>query len=1298
MKNIYSVTRTKLLVGTVFILASTVAHAQVGGTVYRDFDASSTQTLNSPNEPGVPNVTVNAYLNFSTTPITVTTDAAGAYAFTAAQIPAQAKVRIEFTSLEDGFFFGPAGATGQSNLRFVTAPATGVNCGINYPTEYCQNGETQVIISCFVNGDPLKTTNADGPVDPSNQTAKADVLVSFPIGASGLASATNFPPTHLASASEIGAVWGVAYLRAEKKVLTAANIKRHTGLGTLGTGGIYITDIAAATSSPFFDFQADLNVPTGADPHSGLNPDKSQVSTDPGSMTALGRIGLGGIELSDDSKTLYAVNMFDRKLYGVFIDAPARKPGPGDVKSWTIDGSGCPNGDFRPWAVYSYRKRVYVGGVCSGENQTSRISQYSSSTAALAATLPDTAGLKAIIMRIDPRQGSGATFQTVLSFPLTFPRGAADLTDNCAQFKYWLPWTSEFPLSCNNGGQFVMWPQPMLTDLAFDDNGDMVIGMLDRFGHLAGIQNHNPAGQGSYDGFTSGDLLRASLQNADYSVYKLESNGSVGGRTAGTNVMPGSGVAVSPPYTPTSGTQVIGGVGNNQGPGGGEFYFNDKWYFNAAGRVAHDEVTNGSIMIRPGSDETIVSAFDPITDVYQSGGIKVMSNLNGTGRRDYALYGFNTPGTFGKVSGLGDGKILCDLPGIEIGNRVWYDDNRDGIQDAYEPGIDGVFLALFDMSDGGTGTQVASTTSANSGQYSFNNSNVPTGIKFNRQYQVRMSMAQLTGLTLAASKPSGGARRAASQAFLLSPRASGTAVGSPTRDSDATLIGPDAVISLTTGNFGENNYNYDLSVYSCPLIAPEKESISVCADAAVIPEALFDGSNFSLVDDIRFVYFSSPQSGTAMYTGGTVISTSTPGNPVTSVNSLTLPTSLAANATDAPVNYYVYGIIYPTPADPACRVSGMSKLIVLPKPVVSAVPASVTVTCAQPTAVLAAKTPTPGADYVWFSPPSNTSTASTSITVTTPGVYTLTGSLSGCAGASTTAIVTQGPTNVNVNNFTLTCGTPTGTLTASVSGTATTYPLRWTGPNGFTSTANPVSVTLAGQYTATVTFPNGCTISSATSEGNATQGNTTPPAFEAFGGAKECPTCSVTLVTTATNASLRWTGPNNFTSTLPEPVVQTEGSYTVTVTDLTTGCSATAVALVEGPTPDPCPELSISPGSVTVCTGNTPPAVVVTGTSFAPGQQVRFVRFSSPQSGSAMYAGGTVLATVTPNPSNQATLSPGILAAQLTPGPAQPIYIYAIVSPTPATLIGQPDCRPAVLLTITTSPRECIRIQTTRIR
>ncbi|MBO0937979.1 hypothetical protein J2I47_15590 [Fibrella sp. HMF5335] len=1308
MKNLHIAFRSGLLLGTVYLLTQSVLFAQIKGTVYRDFDQSGTQTASLPEEPGEPNIVVRAYVNFSSTPISTVTDVNGAYQFSAADIPANAKVRIEFSGLPDGYFFGAAGADDRSNVRFVLAgpAATGIDVGINYPTDYCQNGEITTIIPCFVNGDPLSTVNADGsPVDPANRSGNADVLVAFPYSATGLAGAGNFPPAHLATAAQVGSIWGVSLLRSEKKVLTAASIKRHTGLGVLGTGGIYITDITTLTATsaavlanyplvvtqPFFDFQTDLNVTTGADPHSGLSGNKLQPSADPGSMTAVGRVGIGGIDMSDDEKTMYAVNLYDRKLYGVFIDSPARKPGPADVKSWTMDQSGCPSGDYRPWGVYSYRKIVYVAGVCSGEYRTSKISSTTSVMDGLAATLPDTAGLKLIVQRVDPRI-TGATFQTVLSYPLTFRRGPADLTDNCINFTYWLPWTNEFPMACNDGGNFVMWPQAMATDLAFDVDGSMIIGMLDRFGHMAGLQNQTPQGQGSFNGFTGGDMLRAAPLNAAGTAYQMENDGSVGNpiRTAGANLVPGTGITVQ-------------GTNNGQGPGGGEFYYNDQWaLFASSSTLAHDEVTNGSLMLVPGRNEIMTSAFDPITGIYQSGGMKVFNNRNGGILRNYALYanlGSGTDGTFGKVSGLGDGKALCDLPGLEIGNRVWFDDNRNGIQDPYEPGVDGVTLDLFDMGTGGT--KIASTTSANGGQYIFNQNNVPGGLLHNRNYEIRMAMAQLPSLDLAAQKPVGGpgARRAAvSRTYFISPQFQASGADSPIRDNNAIQIGTNAVIQLTTGSFGENNYNSDFAIYSCPTLTAQVEALSVCANAAKIPDIPFNGENFALVDNLQFVLFTSPQSGTAMYTGGTVLATLTPANPASQVVSLTAATISTQNTTGAPLSFYVYGIISPAPADPTCRVSSLTKLTILPKPSVAVTPNSATLTCNQPTATLQVQTPTPDAVYTWLSPPNGTTTAGTSLLVSAPGVYTVTASLSACAAISGTVLVSEDKTTqpVTVNDATLSCRNPTASLTALVGGQVTTMSVTWHGPNGFTSTQNPISVTLPGTYSAMVTSANGCTVIAA--GGIVTQGASTTPALEAFGGAKACNACSVTLVAEAVGVSFYWTGPGSFTSSEQRPVVTLAGNYTITVYDLETGCPNQTIVTVESPSGDQCiTTLSIAPTAATICSGGAAGVITATvSTTLTPGQQVQFVLFSSPQTGTDMYAGGTVLATVTPNGSNQAILPANALTGIIN-GSAQSVdnYLYAVLSP-----VGQAraDCKPSALLTLTVLPGGCLAIRGSRVR
>ena len=54
-------------------------------------------------------------------------------------------------------------------------------------------------------------------------------------------------------------------------------------------------------------------------------------------------------------------------------------------------------------------------------------------------------------------------------------------------------------------------------------------------------------------------------------------------------------------------------------------------------------------------------------------------------------------------------------PRGSIGDFVWDDQNEDGIQDAGEPGVQGVTVRLYD----GNGNQLAQTTTNSNGEYLF---------------------------------------------------------------------------------------------------------------------------------------------------------------------------------------------------------------------------------------------------------------------------------------------------------------------------------------------------------------------------------------------------------------------------------------------------------------------------------------------------------------------------------------------------------------------------------------------------
>jgi hypothetical protein len=1106
--------------------------AQVSGVVFRDFDMNGVRSDSIPNEVGVAGIRVRAFVDLNKIPILTVTGADGSYSFSSSAIPPGLPVRVEFDSLVVGDYNGPFGTSSATSVQFIKTPAININLGINYPSDYCQppSKGLWLVTPCYVNGNSLVTIDGNGNSVPDDkQTAKSDALVGVEYMTTGIISANNFPPKHLALASQIGSVWALAYQRRTKKLFTATVIKRHMSFGPLGSGGIYATDMTTNTTSSFIDVRT-IGIDTGDDPHSGLFGDKTQPSTDSGPVQAMGRSSFGGMTMSEDDKTLYFVNLKDRRLYSLFIDSPARTPTAADVKSWAIPDPGCSNGDFRPWAVKMYHGKLYIGVICSAE------------------TSQQQSDLKATIYKVDPTVAN-PVFETVLSFPIDFRRGPADNTYDpaspdvtCLKYDHWLPWTNAWPAPCGQGlnPYFVMLPQPILSDLEFDEQGSMIIGFMDRFGYLTGIANHDPQGNGSYDGFSGGDLLKAYNNNG---TFELEKNGKVGNQT-------GSGVS------------------NNEGPvdsngQGGEFFGEDVWMF--LGHPGHSEVTNGALSYLPGYREITTSAFDPISDIYKSAGLKVFDAYNGTTKRNSVIYTL-TDGSFGKAAGLGDNVILCDPAPVEIGNRIWFDDNRDGIQDAYEPGVDGIVITLHDMENGGA--QIASQTTHDGGQFYFNNTTVPSGLVFDHKYEMRMDTAQLPLLDITLGgvnqiTPAGGrlaargARVAAATAprhYFISPanRSDGSA-DSYLRDSDGKLVGSSAVITVTTQNAGQNDFTYDLSVYSCPELMNEKDTITVCEGSSVGSIATAT-KHLSRVDSVRYVLFTSPQSGTAMYANtGTILGTAYPD----SVGRIALANP-AINTVNVP-RQYVYALVYPTPENPVCRQSGETVIDVTPGYSVTAVGGELTCTVLSATltgqALRRDGSPATDAIYAWTGPNSFTSAVQNPV-VTSAGTYTLTVTNPNCPDSftATTAQVTSNTVSPTLSTSLSAklCSSCSATLTASSTGAT----LSWTGPNGFTAVGSPVVVTTDGVYIATATSANGCT---AVSNLTVLPYGCPPLSASVTGGELTCSVRSLTLTSVALNsdgsvattALYNWTGPNGFTSSAQNPVVTSAGNYSLTVSNPT---------------------------------------------------------------------------------------------------------------------------------------------------
>jgi uncharacterized repeat protein (TIGR01451 family) len=768
--------RALFVINLLIMTYSVDCRAQVSGTVFYDFDANGIRTLSSPTEAGVAAIGVRIFVNSNSLPFVTQTDTAGHYAFTAQDAPSGSVVRVEFFNLPETFSVSSAGPQNGTEVQFARAPASNINLGIFNDDEFCGvASEAKVVTACYTMGDPLKNGSAGD--DPA--------LVLFGYDADGEGGTPSGPPIEkLANASAIGSTWISAYQRSSNTLLMGAITRRHVGLGPLGTGGFYSVDLKSRVVSNFIDVKT-IGIDTGPDPHidptTGLNilpADKLARSRDSLAFHVAAKVGMGGSQLSVYQDTLFLINLYDRKLYSFSVQKPLKAPAnmaEAQTKSFQIPNPGCSNNEFAPWALKYYRGKLYVGVVCTAETSQKQ------------------SDLKAAIYEFDPKS---TAFKSLLEFGLDYPRGAIDTTPGCDTINGWRPWTNVFPKQCNYPAgsadpvsAFAIYPQAILSDIEFDDDGSLLIGFTDRLGLQTGQNQPGIAVDDTlnYYGFMSGDLVRAQY-NTD-STYTLENNGK-------------------------SGSLQGCGINTNSGPGGGEFFCEDYW-INGLNEIGHQEITNGAMLKIAGIPEVLVSAMDPIHGVYLSTGFIAYDTKTGKRNRSFSVYSLS-PGSLGKSGGVGDLARICEPAPLEIGNKVWFDANKDGIQTPNEVPLDNIVITLHDMQNGGT--EVARDTTANGGHYYFNDTNVAGGLKRKHTYEIRIDLNQEIPTSVLDTIPANDGLQLPTVKLIDTLTISPLRVTGDTpnilRDSDAEFNGDSTqiVVKVTTGDNSQNNYTFDIGM------------------------------------------------------------------------------------------------------------------------------------------------------------------------------------------------------------------------------------------------------------------------------------------------------------------------------------------------------------------------------------------------------------------------------------------------------------------------------------------------------
>lgn len=223
--------------------------------------------------------------------------------------------------------------------------------------------------------------------------------------------------------------------------------------------------------------------------------------------------------------------------------------------------------------------------------------------------------------------------------------------------------------------------------------------------------------------------------------------------------------------------------------------------------------------------------------------------------------------------------------------------------------------------------------------------------------------------------------------------------------------------------------------------------------------------------------------------------------------------------------------------------------------------------------------------YTWYNDLNQPIWYQQNITITTAGSYHVTAvDANGCPGSSDVVVVSTNPQptpTVTASGPTAFCQGGSVTLTSSA---ANTY--LWS--NG--ASTRSITVNTAGNYSVTVTNANGCSGISGTT---AVFVYALPSAtITASGPTTFCQGGNVRLTSSTANSYLWSNG-----ATTKAILVNTTGDYTVTVTDFSTGCSATSVAKPVVVTPLPVVTITAS-GPLTFCEGGSVTLTSSTASSY----------------------------------------------------------------------------------------------------
>ena len=476
-------------------LASHLAYADISGKVFRDFNANGVfDTGAAFNEQGQVGVTVKAFDATGTEKASTASAADGSYTLTG--LNSGTPYRVQFSWAETWLMPSAAGGT---SVQFVQDGATNVQFALIAPDEFSQDNP-QLITPSFVVGEPTDAnvankprliefgylSGANGRRFPASddeavtlQPEVTDIAISSAPSSAGTLNAVSpnvagHSRTDTVKMSEVGPLYGLAYHRQTNVLLAGAFMKRFVGFpggasdSKLGT--IYTIDRNVNPNAVTSFFTANA----GVDSHDYSNSALNAPSGDTTAASQVGKAGWGDIDLSPDGSVLYAVNLFDKKIYAIPVTRNGTGLSAGTASTIAFPASAatdvCANGDWAPGGLKVTRGFVFATVTCTAETSQSA------------------SDLHFYVYKF--AQDNPSVFIKVVDRG-NYPR---DID--------WHPWLND-PYNQDHGG----YNQPWLMDVEFDDLGRIYVGVRNRTGDM------ESSNDGSYF-FEFGDTI-VGLPNSD---------------------------------------------------------------------------------------------------------------------------------------------------------------------------------------------------------------------------------------------------------------------------------------------------------------------------------------------------------------------------------------------------------------------------------------------------------------------------------------------------------------------------------------------------------------------------------------------------------------------------------------------------------------------------------------------------------------------------------------------------------------------------------------------------------------